>query len=648
MGWSQLIVKDIREHGVALLSLLLGYLLVVMVALEQQKSGAFSMSRFEVVRFSLITVLPLIAFIVGNRLIVREYVGGTRQFVEALPIRSATPLVVKFLFGFFYVNLLAVVVVLLAAGSAGASEAIDGSYTRLLLIKTLAIATLFWSVVFFVSFTGRLRLFLYVALGLALMFIINMPGIDESRLSPIALMERELFVFERDLFPWRDLIGTLALAVLFLIGGFVLALVNEGSLAEQLGKPISRRDMAAFALLGMGCVTVYSTLQKKWETEIYEFSGEAILRSESPKVAVSYIDESFRTQAEKILESNKRMLANFQSDIGLDAIPQLQIALNTDLELTEIEPELLDGVLLTANFSQYGEFEHSMLSAIGMHHLLLSLTNGRWDYETRHWLLDGLARWWSEQYRLSGDSSVSDESAAEHESAIKNELFALAAIANSRLQRYKNPLLIWQTVTDELGFEAADALSYTAVLYLLEIKGRDVVVALAADYINEVVGDSSIESAKRLLNLDTDRFATVTGMSLGEFVEGWRKWLVAQASQPDIQSLVDSVPKITGHVKIEADDSGVYKIVASYAAADDSVANIKGDCVLRHQSTSAFDLETMIYERQRDRQPCALDGVAHTVDSPYAPGDRVYAVLEFESPRFHRPIPLWIGRLQVK
>jgi len=358
--------KDVREHALALIALAVGFVLVVLVAILQQRLGEFSMSGFEVVRFSLITIVPLIAFIVGNRLIVREYVGGTRRFVEALPSRDITPLLVKYLFGLFYMVMLCALVVSLAALSASTAEDVDQTYLFLLLTKTIAIGTLIWSVVFFVSFTGRIRLIIYVVIGVAVMYFMSRPSFDASRFAPLELIDRQLFVFEREIFPRQDLIETGLIAFLFVLAGFVLALINEGSVAEQLGKPISGRDMAAFALLGLGCLILFTTLQKRWEKQTYELSGLHVLRSENPKLAVAYIEEKNRGQAEQILASLATVLVNFKTDIGLDKLPPVQITLNTELEKTEVTIELLDGVLLAANFVDYDNYEFSQLNAFAM------------------------------------------------------------------------------------------------------------------------------------------------------------------------------------------------------------------------------------------------------------------------------------------
>jgi len=636
MGLISLVYKDLREHSLALMSLGLGFMLVLLIAFSQQRAGTFNMSTFQVVRFSLISIIPLIAFIVGNRLVVREYVGGTRKFVEALPIRNFLPLLVKFLLGLLFVLALCIAVVLLSAGLAGAAEDVTSQYLQLLLLKTCAIGTLIWSIVFFVSFTGRIRLVIYVIMGLTLMYFLRKPSFDEAGFPPLALMDRDLFVFERELIPWSDLIGTIIIALLIVLAGFALALVNEGSIAEQLGKPVSRRDMAAFALLGLGCLTVYTTLQKKWETETYSISGEQVIRVESPAIAVSYLNDRNRDAAQRIVESLGDRLANFQTAIGIDQLPQVQIALNTELERTEIEPELRDGVLLTANFIDYDEFENGLLNAIAVHHLLLSLTNGRWDYETRHWLLDGLARWWSEGAEQA-NASLNN-----------NELFGLAQLTRNRMDSNTNPLTAWQTITDQHGFEGADALSYSAVLFLESIKGTDTIVQLTTDYINENVGSSSLESVKRLFNRDTERFERVTGLDFESFIEDWLTWLDSIATEPAVAEFIASVPNIQGEIKSVFNENGSHLLEAEYRALEGYIDGIAGQCVLRHQPALAFDQETMIYTRERDRVDCTVEGVAHSVFSPYASGDRVYGLLEFESEKFHRPVPIWVGRIHVQ
>ncbi len=640
MGWLNFVLKEFREHTLALFCLAIGLFVVVLLSLTQQRAGEFNMSSFEVVRFALITVIPLITLILGNRLIVREYTGGTRRFVESLPIHPATPLVIKYALGWSYLALLGISLVALAALLADPAEFIDTRYTLLLIVKTTTIITVYWSVVFFASFTGKIRLVIYLIIGAALMYLINLPGFDETRFAPVALMDHQLFVFERDEIPWQDLLESIGLAIVFASAGFALALVNEGSVAEQLGKPLSTRNIAAIVLLVIGVFSVYANLNEQQPNSVQEFSGDFVLRNAEPNVEVSYLSEIDRAQAQTAMDNLLTMLTRFQADIGVASLPRLQISLNKDMERTEVFPEYSQGfppgVLVTANFSNYNFYEHQMMNTIALHHMLLVLTNTRWDYETRHWLLDGYARWWAE----GAEKAIESPNNTEH--------FARAIIASKRFTENEDVLQRWQRTTDRYGFEAAGALAYSALLYLEEKYGTETSVSLATDYIFENPASSSRESFNRLVVPDNTRFQQITGVSFEEYSTDWLGWLKEKQNDPEIRALMDTAPKITGRIVSVVDEQGIHWLEGRYTPASGFNTDFTGTCVLRHQRTSAYDLETEIYERERDRQSCSLVGAAHRVQSPYAPGDRAYAVLEFENEFFTRPVPLWTGRIHIK
>ena len=434
MGGSSVLIKDCREHGLALLSLATGLIVVVLLLLARQRASEFNLSSFQVVRFALISVIPLIAFIVGNRLIVRDYSGGTRLFVESLPLNPATPLITKYMIGWCYLLALGIVLIALSAVLAGSAEFIDSRYLLLLMLKTSAIITLYWSIVFFASLTGKLRLLIYLIVGLALIGLINQPDFDASRLGPVALMDNQLFVFERINVPWHDLMETLGFSLGFVISGFGLALINEGSAIEQLGKPLSKGNITAVFLLGLVVLGVYAEQQQERNNKPHEFTGEQVLRGQIIPIEIAFLDEQYRPAATRIRNSLTELLTRLAADtgLGLASLPKLQVALNDKLERSEIYPEYSTGVLVTANFSNYNDYEYSMMNAIGLHHLLLLLTNSRWNLEPRHWILDGLAHWWA-------------EGAANAPASTNNpEHFARAILSLRRIDSTINPLAPWQ------------------------------------------------------------------------------------------------------------------------------------------------------------------------------------------------------------
>ena len=298
MATISLLAKDLREHGLAALALLFGALLIILVALLQNQTAAYSMSPFEVVRFTLLTLFPLVAIMLGNRLFVREYMSGTRLFVEALPVGLLRPLILKYLLGLTFLLLLMVVVVGSSALVAGVADDATLQYAGLMFAKSAVIVLLYWSISFCFSMCGFLRIAMYLTLAATTLMLINTPSIDTSRVPPIDLMDRDFFVYERDIVPVRAMIGTVLISVLFSLGGFLVARLGEGSVAARLAKPMSRRDYVVLGVLVMAGFGVWSALQQRLERESFEFTNRAVIRLVEPRVSVSYLSPEYETSAQ--------------------------------------------------------------------------------------------------------------------------------------------------------------------------------------------------------------------------------------------------------------------------------------------------------------------------------------------------------------
>jgi len=634
--WRNILAKDAAEHGLALFALTIGLLGVFALSLARQSASEFGMSSFQVVYFALLTIMPLVALILGNRLIVREYTGGTRQFMESLPIAPATPLVVKFISGWIVLLAAGTLLIALAALFADPSEYFDKRYLSLLWVKTSAVLSLLWSVVFFASITGKYRLIIYLVIITALIYVVFLPAFDENRLPPVALMDSELFALERDIFPWRNIALTLLMAAAISVAGFALALASEGSFADQLGKPLSRRNLMATGILVIAILTTASSLREKWASTSTEFGGGQVLKIDDPSIEISYISEAYRNQAQRALDNLQRALQKLREDTGIDTLPMLKVALNTNLEKRLIHATYNEGVFVTANFADYNSYDHSMMNTVAVHHMMLMLTNSRWDYESRHWLLDGFARWWAE----GGETAPSSPHTAEY--------IARALIAQRGFSPDNNPLLAWQTTTEQHGFESAFSLGFTALMYLQETHGTDTLHQLASSYLDENPPTSSLESIKTLIRTDAERFEKITTVPIQTFTDNWLAWLAQQRSDPAVQTLIDAAPMLTASATSSVDNRGLSWLEASYQALDNRIDQIGGQCVLRHKRTFAYNREEDIFNREHDRQDCTTDQPAHRIESPYAPGDRAFIVLEHEASGFNWPIRIWSGRVTIK
>jgi len=391
-----LLSKEIREHGAVLVLLAIGFVGTVAMGLLSNQAALFSLTPLEVVRFEILWIVPLIAFILGNLLVVREFLNRTRLFVEALPLRGGVHFGFKYLFGFFYLALLMVMCVAITVYAARASDVIDARFVGLILTKSLTLVGLIWSVVFCLSFCGKLRLALYfLVLGLILIIIFN-PGIDHLRLGPMALMDASLFAYERYEIPWQDLAETVALAVLFLVIAWLLVSVNEGSVAEMLSKPLSRRDYVALGVLGMGALTMLGTLAEQWQPPADTFSGSLVVSSLDPPVSVLYTD-GFRADALEMHEAMVQTVDAMQVELGIAAIPQIRISLDPQREPDDIDYRGVDGVLVTANFVDIDAYQLASLRSVVLHQVMQVVTRRRAQFEPWHWLLDGMSRWLAEQ-----------------------------------------------------------------------------------------------------------------------------------------------------------------------------------------------------------------------------------------------------------
>jgi hypothetical protein len=627
-----LLIKDLREHAFALLLLGGGFVLMLLLALAQNRAGTFSMSALEIIPFALTLLLPLVAFITGNRLIVREYLGRTRLFVEALPVGTVTPLVLKFVAGFVYLAVLGIIMVLMASRAAGTADQIDVAFLMLLMVKTLSMVVLVWSVVFCFSLCGHLRAALYLALLGIIILLMVMPGFDENRLGPFALMDSQLFAFERDVIPWQDLVETLALAAVFTGVGFILALVGDGSLAEQLAKPMSRRDYVALSIMVVAGLTLFATLAEDSERETWSFSGDAVVRQLDPPVSIFYARSEYKQRSEQVLVDLVGALILAQAEFGLEHLPRVRVSLEPERGKHDIELQSLDGVLITVNYLDYDSYDDATLRAVVLHQVFQQLTSGRMSFEPWHWLLDGFTRWWVE--------AAKPEMHASHDA----ELFARALLAVNRMPEEIDLMRRWQVLADQVGYPSAEALAYTAMVYLQERVGNDAVLRLANGALTEPVGNSSLVSLRQLFQPATAHFRSTTDLHWQAFQKDWRRWLITQAAREDVAGLIAAAPAISGYVNATTDADGVHQLQAGYVELPAYTGQFDGLCVMRHQRVSAFDAEVVIPDDQRVTADCTVGEVAHRISSRYAAGDRLYVVLEYESGSFHQPLRLWAGR----
>ena len=636
-----LLAKDLREHRSAAIFLGAACLIVVMLLLAQNDAAAYSMSSFEVVRFALVTFLPLIALIVGNRLIVNEYLSGTRLFVEALPVGVGLPLILKYLLGFSYIAFIATCMVLLAGQQAGIADDVNLEYVSLILAKTWVMVALYWSIVFCFSLCGYLRVALYLLTILIIAVLVYYPGLDTAAFAPMALMDEQLFVYERDIVPWQDMAITLLCALFFFIAGYALTKLGEGSVIERLAKPMTRRDYVAIGVLAASGLAVAATLVDQNQRDPIEFSSPNTVRLSDPDVSVLYLSEEYEPQATAFALRVSESLAQLQATLALPTLPTVRLALSPNREKYDLDYSTLDGVFITANWLEHTSYDDAVLDSVIMHGVLSAQTNGRSVFEPYHWVLDGFTRWWVEQ----GTRPLIP--------AHRDELVARALLTLEREPQAMQLISRWQLTADRFAYPSAEALAWAAMSYLESVNGRDSVIRLALEFLTTPAGSSVMTTLKERSSTARARAEQIIGMSLEDFHSGWVQWLQAQAGSPEIQTLMASVPALRGTISNVEDATGVKSIQAQYVPASeysgvtDDFSALTGVCVLKHDYIGPFDTEFDVGSDYEDVVLCEPDVVAHTIRSAYASGDRAFIAMDYEGGLFHQPFRLHAARLYI-
>lgn len=641
MAVFSLLAKDVREHRGTALLLGLACLVVVLLLLAQNSVAEYSMSAFEIVRFSLVTFIPLVALIVGNRLIVHEYLSGTRLFVEALPVGTVVPLLLKYIMGFVYIVVIATAMVLLAARQSGIADDVTTAYVLLILGKTWVMVSLYWSLVFCFSLCGYLRIALYLITVAIVVVLAYYPGLDASRFAPMALMDGQLFVYERDVIPWLQMAVTLSLSLFFTVAGFVLTRVGEGSVVERLAKPMTRRDYVAIGVLAASGVAVTTTVMDQNQRDPISFSNSNVIRLQDPDVRVLYIAENYQSTADELAQRISTSLSQLQAMLSLPAIPTVRLVLLPSREKHDIDYSTADGVFISANWLEHDSYDNAVLDTVILHGVLSAQTNGRGVFEPYHWVLDGFTRWWTEQ----GTSPL----IAEH----KHELMARALLTLEQDPQAIELINRWQLTADRFSYPSAEALAWVAMTYLEQTQGRDVVIRLATEFLTQPLGSSMLASISDQANRVEARVEQIIGMPLNEFHSQWYQWLQMQRDDVQVQAFLDAVPALTGVVTTQTDSAGVRSLEASYerdpqlSGVHDDLTQLAGVCVMKHDYIGPFDTEYDVPDDYEDVVSCQVDTVAHSIDSTYASGDRVFVALDYEQSPFHQPLRLHAQRIYI-
>ncbi len=653
--------KELAEHWLAISALTIAVMYALFITLTRYQNQEFSISPLEILSFSLYTFIPLSAFVLSNLLIVRDYKSRAQQYTESLPTRRITPVLVKYLLGGFIVCGLMLITLLMASRYASVVDSITSEYFSLLALKTLSVAALYWAVMFTISLSGHLRLLLYVLLIGSIYYLLTSASIDITEFGPFALLMDGTLAYERVDVPVRALQETWALTLAFTLVGFIIALWQEGSMAEVLARPMARRDYIVAGFIVAAFLTVLSVLEKEPLPEPLEVSTRFQLNSDRHNITVAYLDPDIANTAQPLLDGLDNDIDTIQAKIGPLPLAPAYVVHDTDLASWEFVAHSADGPLVYGNFTEADHYDRVVFRTTVMHQLLLGTSGGRSVFEHYHWFLDGYTRRVTE---ASTAASTQDERDANHE-----ELLARALISLEVLGDKTDLINDWQIIADRVGYASAESMAYSALVYLEQQQSSDVIDELAKRWLATRSVRDTRASFQRWKQGAEIEFRNVTSFNWAEFMAGWQDWLKQTESRPEVARRLTAVPYRAGAVyKVDSEIDGSL-LLGSFATRADALpnpndfkvpetsANIIGNdiaieqntselvCILNYEPTGPFDTEMdFVFDDFRE-EPCADVPFTMFDYNLSGAGSRTYLTVEVRSAAFHQPIRLHAERI---
>ncbi len=652
--------KELVEHGLAIAALVIAVMVALFITLARQQNQEFSISPLEILNFALFTFIPLAAFILGNRLIERDYRSKAQLFTESLPTRRFIPVFIKYLLGAFVVLGLMLVTLVMAARYASVVDSITPAYFGLLALKTLSVALLYWAIMFAISLSGHLRLLLYVLLLGTIYYLLTTRSVDVTDFGPFALLMDGTLAYERVQVPLKALQETWAMTAAFSAIGFLIALWHEGSMAEVLARPMARRDYLMIGFIVAAFLTVLGILEKEPTPDPFPIDTRYQIKSERHAITAAYLDDAAKSNAELVVAGLDSDIDRLQATVGpVDLAPSYLVHSDT-LQPWEFIATSADGPLLYGNMITAQHYDRVVFRTTVLHQLLLATSGGRAVFEHFHWFLDGYTRHLTE-------ASTAASTTGERE-ASREELLARAVISYEVLGNETDLIRQWQSIADRLGYASAESLAYSALMYLQELEGEVVIDELASRWLISSFERDTRASLRRWRQGVEAEFKAVTGIDWNDFMAGWRAWLPGIASNPGVAQRVDALNYRAGSVAIIENDLAGELLLGSFASTEnrlpaaedfeflDTPPALPGDdnssvdehvCILNYSAATAFDTEMDFVFDDFEESPCGEDPFTVFDYNIAGSGDRLYITAEVRLPAFHQPIRLHAERVTV-
>jgi ABC-type transport system involved in multi-copper enzyme maturation permease subunit len=450
-----LLRKELREHRWVLLGMSVVLALLQLSMLLAAESRGSPMVAYQV---SVTLFAPLMALLLANRLVVREYMGRTQLFLETLPVNRAQVLALKWLLGAALLLLAMAVCFGVTLLVARGRVVLTPHYMALVAIRSTSFIFLAYALAFAIGLTGRYRHVIWIVL-IACVSIANVTGQLSIGQWPPFYLVQETMVYERLQLPLRAVLITCGVAVALVAATFALALSAQGSLVVALSRRMTPREKSGVTIGMLLLIMAFGVIESRKPKPAFALQ-DAVRSEGGPAVAVGRVDDP--SEALKLANLLSSDLARLQTFLALPEPPALAAlpddALDGDVFQRAALPNA-DGVVVRAAFTN-SQFDRAGFRAYALASWMRWHSRERAAMEERRWVLDGAAQW-----LVARDLPQQQEILALRAAFAARLLQARGRDAGSAVRQ-------WLTVSEELGTCLSDALAWRMVSALAQQMGE--------------------------------------------------------------------------------------------------------------------------------------------------------------------------------
>jgi hypothetical protein len=527
-----LLRKELRQHWWAFLIIgaasALGYLMILGSITAQGQAG----TPFAGLRLFVILIGSAAAVVLCHRLVVVEYQAKTQLFLEALPMSRWRMVTIKYCLGLAVMGLIVGLAFGLTCLLAWHYQLLSLRFTAIVAARVFSIVWFVYSFCFVMGLMGRYRLAIYITLLLGILILAETTALDVKRFGPFALLD-QTFAYENEVVPWADLRMTLLMGLACSLAAFGLSLIREGSVATLLAEKMSHREKIFVAVLILGFTWTGTLLGEKQMKIPFDLQGAAAEQGDGVLVKVASPAGADDPGARRLARRVATELVAAREYLGLARLPSVYITSRSDLDANRFERGELErgeGVHVRANFNAT-DWRDDPFMAWLMREVLIVATDSRVKLESKRWVLDGFALFWSSH--PIAPARIEDDKA-----------LALRALYGIESGFTLQDLQHWLTFNERMGDDIAAGVAWSGLKSLAMHQGdercrRFIQSVLAAGEPKDLRALFKTEPLDRLLRQRA-------GEGLQEFFDEWQKDL--DAIRPALAEDLAKLPRLRGQV----------------------------------------------------------------------------------------------------